>query len=605
MGLRRNTLRFVAYATVLSIVAHTPAQALPVEGLDSREWHVKRIHIEGNESFGDSVLSAEFATLVRPWYTPWRSRPVFDPVAFDHDLARLRRFYEAHGFFDARVVYDIEAEDVGGADLLTLTFWIEENQPSTVAVLDFETPGPFSLPPSLPLRTGERFDEDAYQKSEGVLKRFFLENGYAHVTVERSATVDAAAHRVSVRYRIAPGPLTVFGETAIEGTRDVDPEVVRQDLEWNSGGRFQLTKIEDSRENLMKTDLFSSARIGWQTTGEQTPVPMLVKVDEKPPHEIKVGVGFATDEKYRVQLRWANHDFFGGGREMMVGVKYSAIDAAFLAKFTQPHFLSQHTSGVLEFRQDRDDEDNYVLYASQLHPRLEHRFSKTLSGALGYRIEADKFTDVDPATVSAIGSVRDQLTLFGPTLGMEWNTTENPLDPHRGGVLTANTELAGAGDFQFWKARIEGRKYTEVGWDTVLANRLQFAFADALGPIEDLPLSERLYAGGEGSVRGYGRRRLGPRSTANDPIGGLSSIEGSFELRHAITGALGGALFFDFGQVTTRRFDVPVDDLRHGVGFGVSYMTPVGPLRLDIGFPVERPSGDSPVALYFSIGQFF
>jgi outer membrane translocation and assembly module TamA len=106
-------------------------------------------------------------------------------------------------------------------------------------------------------------------------------------------------------------------------------------------------------------------------------------------------------------------------------------------------------------------------------------------------------------------------------------------------------------------------------------------------------------------VRGYGRHRLGPISASDDPVGGRSLIEGSLELRRPLFANIGGALFLDFGQVSLRSFDLPVDDLRFALGFGVSYTTPIGPLRLDLGFPLKPPHGDQPWQVHFSIGQFF
>jgi len=588
--------------------AARPAHALQMEELDARDWHTKAIAVEGNQTFGDSTLRAEVLTQVRPWYTPWRSRPVFDPSTFEQDLERLKRYYESRGFFDAKVVYDLEAEEVGTGDLLTITFWVEEGEPSTVAAIDVgvHAPEDLPLPESLSIKNGERFDEETYQKGDAELKEFFLDKSYAHVTVERSAEVDAAAHRVKVQYIVTPGPETYFDGVHVEGTENVDPDIILEDLEWKEGEPFSIAKIKESRENLLKTHLFSSVRIGWETNQKPIAVPMLVQVGEKPWREVKLGVGYATDEKYRAQARWDNYNFFGGGRQMDIALRYSAINASLSATFTQPHFLTQHTNGVIEARSDRDDEDNYVLYAERLHPRLEHKFSKELSGSLGYRIEADKLNEVDDETEAALGGVKKELILSGPSMSLVWNTTDSPYDPHHGTIVSLLGDVAGlGGDFRFWKTSVEGKKYTALPWQIVLANRLKLAFADAFGAAENLPIFERLYAGGERSVRGYGRRRLGPRSSSNDPIGGLSAIEGSAELRRPIWNGLGGAVFLDFGQVSTRRFDVPIDDLKFATGFGLSYMTPVGPLRVDIGIPFERPPGDAAWQLYFSIGQFF
>jgi outer membrane translocation and assembly module TamA len=134
---------------------------------------------------------------------------------------------------------------------------------------------------------------------------------------------------------------------------------------------------------------------------------------------------------------------------------------------------------------------------------------------------------------------------------------------------------------------------------------LKIGLADAIGAEDRYPLFERFFAGGEKSVRGYGRRRLGPLSAANDPLGGLSLIEGSLELRRPIWRELSGAVFVDFGQVSLRPFDVPIDNVQFSSGFGFSYATPIGPLRLDIGFPFNPPRGDRPWQIHFSVGAFF
>lgn len=106
-------------------------------------------------------------------------------------------------------------------------------------------------------------------------------------------------------------------------------------------------------------------------------------------------------------------------------------------------------------------------------------------------------------------------------------------------------------------------------------------------------------------MRGYGRRRLGPLSASDDPIGGLSLVEGSIELRHPLWKDLSGAVFLYFGQVSTRAYDLPFDELEFSTGFGVSYLTLVGPLRLDLGFPFNPPPDDPAWQVHFSIGQFF
>src|SRR5207249_11118521 len=125
------------------------------------------------------------------------------------------------------------------------------------------------------------------------------------------------------------------------------------------------------------------------------------------------------------------------------------------------------------------------------------------------------------------------------------------------------------------------------------AARVRLGAAEPFGSTSEIPIFERFYAGGINSVRGYGRRQVGPRAANNDPIGGRSLIETSLELRQSLTDALGVALFLDAGQASLTSFTFPIHDLERGVGGGVRYRTPVGPLRIDLGFPLDRRHGDA------------
>jgi outer membrane protein assembly complex protein YaeT len=602
-----------AAASVLlfgSVVFRVPeAAGLMLDDLDAREWHVKQVEIHGNEQFSTAVLSAEVLTQPRPWYTPWRARPVFDPGTFEKDLERLRRFYESHGYFEARIVYDLEAEALGAGDLVTVAIWIEENEVVRVGSVEAGSKNgeALPLPETLPIRAGQPFTEDDYQAADRSLKEFFLNRGYAHVEVARSAKVDLASHRADVSYVIDPGPECTFDGSRVEGTKRVDPAVVLREREWQEGERFSIDRVRETRENLLKRDLFSSVEIGWEKQDKPSQVPMILKVEEKPPREIKFSAGFATDDHYRVQLQWQHNDWLGGGRQLGITLKYSSITSTVGTLFVQPHFLVPHMNGIIELLQDRDEEDNYTLDASRLHPRLEPRITRNLSGYFGFRVERDKLTSIAEATINALGGqVKSGLSLIGPSAGLRWNTTTDPLNPQGGHVVFLGLDEAGpGGDFDFYTITGEAKKYQSFVWDTVLAGRAKLAFATPIGAEENLPLFARLYAGGEQSVRGYGRRRLGPRDSDNNPIGGESLVEASVELRRKIWGPLGGAIFFDAGQVSLNRFDPPVDDLKFGTGIAFTYATPVGPLRLDLGFPLERPPGDMSWQLYFSIGQFY
>jgi outer membrane protein insertion porin family len=606
MGLREKTA--VASLLCALTLPASSAIALTVDQLDAREWLLKSVDIHGNAAVSTREIRSEILTRPRPWFAPWREPAVFDPRTFETDLERVRRLYESRGYFEARITYDLETESLAKGDFVSVELTIEENEPVRVASVEVDTkslPQPPALP-ELPIRSGDIFSEEAYQSAYTQLKEFFLNQGYAYADVEREARIHLAEHRAEVTYVVEPGPQSLFGTTKIEGTNYVTADMILREREWQEGDRFSVDRLRETRDNLLKLDLFQSVDIGWDTQSRSSQVTTTIKVEEKLPREIRIAAGYGTDDHYRVQARWQNNNWLGDGRQLGFTLKYSSITALGNAMFVQPHFLVPRMRGVMEFQQRRDDEDNYLLDASRFLPRVEPRITRNLTAFFGMRVERDKLTQVASATVQALGGVKTGTSLFGFRLGMLWDTTTSPLDPRSGEVASVVFEEAGlGGDFEFYKITTEVKKYQTLQWQTVLAVRAKMAFATPIGANENLPLFDRLYAGGAESVRGYGRRRLGPRDSDNNPIGGESAVEGSLELRHSLWGPVGGAVFLDAGQVSLNRWDPPVGDLQYGSGFAITYATPVGPLRFDLGFPFERPPGDSAWVLYFSIGQFF
>lgn len=588
--------------------------AVSLDDLDpERDWRVKEISITGNHVCSQRELLAAMLTKKRPWYLLWKERPLFDPVTFSTDIQRLEHFYEAHGYYERKVSYALTVDDPNVLVVIHIT--IEENLPVTVAEVSV-TPVAGALdrtglprPAQLPLQAGDIFTEAAYQEGEQIIRDFLLEYGHAYVETQRKAVVDLADDSARIEYTVQPGPQTVFGETRIEGTTDVDPQLVLRELSYRPGEPFSLQKIADSRQKILDLELFHAVNITpEQVQGKPNVVPMRVRVEEKPRRAIKLGLKYSTRDEFGAQVEWRDQNWFADGRQLSVLLQLASVNRRLGVTFLQPHFLTPQTRALLSLRQEQNDEDTFLLNTTRFQPRLEHRFSSTLSGFLGYRLEFAKLNNIAPTTIRALGGITRDGVLSGPSLGLVWNTTEDPFNPQAGGVLSLFADQAGAiwgSNFHFYKITIEARKYQRIGWQTMLAGRLKLGMVDTLGSKAEVPLFERLYGGGEKSVRGYGRRRLGPLSEADDPLGGRSLIEGSLELRRPLWRQLGGALFLDFGQVSLTSLDFPVDTLKFAAGVGFWYPTAVGPLRLDIGFPFDPPRGDQAWQLHFSIGQFF
>jgi outer membrane protein assembly complex protein YaeT len=583
------------------------ACAVDVEDLDTGEWHVAEVSITGNRRFPTAELQSELQTQPRAWYLFWRSPAAFDPATFREDLDRLRRFYESRGYYEAEIAHDIVAPEDGSDLRIKIT--ISEGAPVIVADIDLEVSGTPLFPRRLPIKRGDVFVEQNYQKAEEALRQFYLRRSHAHVETERSAEVNLDTDQANIRYRANPGPAAVFGETEVRGAENVDPGIILRELTFRAGEPFSPAKIAESQQKLLALDLFSTVRVApKEVPGKPPVVPMEVQVREKEAREIRAALGYGTEDRFRGQLQWRHNNWLGGARRLSVTARYSAISATGEAEFVQPHLLSPRNRGVLAFRHDREEEDTYLLNATRFLPRLERSFSRRFTGFIGYRIEYAQVADVADGTVRELGGIKERGWLSGPVLGIRWATADDLLNPTKGEIATFTINQAGkiwGGDYGFYKITAEARKYISIGWQTVFASRLKIGLADALGSDKNFPIFERFFAGGEQSVRGFGRRRLGPRSPSGDPLGGLSLLEGSLELRRPLWSDLGGALFLDFGQLSTRSFHIPADAVRFASGFGLSYRTPVGPLRLDVGFPFQPPRGDPSWQIHFSVGTPF
>ena len=598
----------------LWVLGPLPAAALGVDDLDpEREWRVEEVIISGNAAFSSAELLAEMLTRRPSGYLPWKGRPAFDAVTFRTDLERLRRFYEARGYYGARLSHDLEVDE--GRGLVTARVRVRENQPVVVVEVsvalrsdDFDGRED-ALAGALPVKVGDRFTEESYQEAQSRLRRYLLERGHAWVRVERAAKVDLGRLEARVRYDVWPGPKAWFGPTRVEGASRVEPGVILRELTYREGEMFSAEKLATSEQRISALGFFRSVRIAPVETQEKSrTVLMRVKVAERPLRDVKLGLGYGTEDQFRGQATWRHRNWFGGGRDLSLLLKFSDITRSIGATFTQPYFPGDRNRAVLDLQQAQDDEETFLLNATRFGPRLEHRFSPTLSAFWGYRLEFAKLNNVAPATIRALGGIEREGIVSGPSAGLSWDATDDPLSPTRGSVLSITADQGGAfwgGDFSFYKVTAEAKSYRRLGPALVLAGRLKIGLADSLGSARKFPLFERFYSGGDRSVRGFGRRRLGPLSSSDDPLGGLSLVEGSMELRRSLTEALGAAVFLDFGQVSTRPVDPPLDNVRFAAGFGFSYATPVGPLRLDVGFPFDPPPGDQAWQVHFSIGQYF
>jgi outer membrane protein insertion porin family len=613
MALCTGVARCLLLIALVLQLAGATALALQLDQLDpARTYHVDKIVITGNHAFSGSELLSQMKTKERPIYLFWQKRPPFDSDVFAEDLKRLHLFYRSHGYFRATVAYTLK---VNHGDLLTSDVKITEHRPSKVERIRIVV-NHHDLPPSSPLyrqlklKPGKIFADSAYQASEDVVRNFYRNEGYANVTTTRSAEANVSENAVRIWYFAQPGVKGVFGKTSIVGAQKVQPDIIRRELTYTPGQQFSQRMLDESTSRLLKLGLFSVVRLSPHLDPENPRViPIRLTIRERPRHSIDIGGGYNTQSQFIANFAWHDMNWLGGGRQLTAYVRYSNIDSAARITLTQPYlFNTRAITGILSLGEDIQQVPTYTLFGSRFVPSIRYAFSDTTKAFIGYRLEYDKLTSVDYQVGLALGGIRTSGIVSGPEAGFTIDTTNDMFNPSRGYVLDIEGMQAGeifGGDYDFYRYWAQIKHYHLLGWKTILATRLKMGTGDYFGNLQNYPLFYRFYAGGEGSVRGYRYWRLGPNTPDNTPLGGLTDIEGSLELRRPVWDKLSGAVFLDFGQLSTHAYDIPITDLDFSAGPALSYNTPVGPVRIDVGIPFQKPRDQSQWQVYFSIGQYF
>jgi outer membrane protein insertion porin family/translocation and assembly module TamA len=558
----------------------------------------------------------------------------FDRATFEADLKRTEAYYVDQGFPDARVTsIDVKLNDK--QDAVDLTVTVNEGEPIVVERIVFENFGGLPaerlerLRAQAPLKEGAPLNRGALTSTVEVAANELRDHGYPYARVAADDRPAGAPRRVEVILRAEPGNEAVFGPIEIAGNKTIDDPLVRRQLVYQPGDLFRRSNLLESQRKLYDMELFQFALVQ-AINVEQQPVevPTRVTVTESKHRHFLFSGGYGTEEKLRGEAQIRQLNFFGGARTASASGKWSSLDRGVRFEFRQPYLFSPHLSLTLEGEQWYADEPAYRSIASGGRATISYsRHRNTLS--LSYQDEF-RSSRVSNAALEDL-SLRDELIALGldPRTGtqdgrlsavviaVERATASNPLDAKKGYFVSLQLEQAGSwlpGSFNYTSVTGEGRHYLAVSGRTVVATRVQAgAIHPSGGRSPEVPFFRRYFIGGATSLRGWGRYQVSPLSGSGLPLGGFTMLALSAELRLQATDKLGLVLFADGGNVWAKSFRPDLADLRYDVGPGLRYATPIGPIRVDLGYqlnPIPNLLVDGRPQtrrwrVHFSIGQAF
>jgi len=430
--------------------------------------------------------------------------------------------------------------------------------------------------------------------------------GFAFAKVgEPEVTVDYDSKTGRLTLPVNPDSAKRFGAIRVEGKRLFGPKHLARIARFKPGETYSSARIEDFRRALIQTGLVSSVAITPVQTAQPDVVDIAVKLERAPPRTIAGELGYGTGEGYRAEVSWTHRNLIrpegaitfrgvAGTREQLLGALLRRNNFKMRDQVLTAQISASHT--------DRDayDARTFTL-AGGLERQTNIIWQKKWTWAFGAELAAS-----DERDVMADTGLRRRRTFFIAALPttLSYDGSDDLLNPTRGyrlaGRLSPEASLQGSA-FGYAKMQIDGSAYVPVS-GVVLAGRVRLgsiagASRDRIAP------SRRFYAGGGGSVRGYGYQRVGPLDVNGDPVGGRSLAEFALEARVRF-GDFGVVPFVDGGNLyesALPRFT----GLRYGAGIGVRYYTNFGPIRVDVGTPLNRRAGDARVAVYVSLGQAF
>jgi translocation and assembly module TamA len=550
------------------------------------------------------------------------------------DEALALRILKSEGYYDAVVTSLVEPVQ-GQPGRATATISASAGQ--RYALGDIAVEGPDTVPPGMPreilaLKTGDPIAAAAIEGAEAGISLQLPQRGYPFVKVgARDIVLDDADHTGDYTLPVDPGPRSSFGGYSTTGTLAFDAEHVGILSRFERGELYDNRKVDDLREAMVATGLFDSVAVEPQRTGEMAPdgteyVDLLVTQNAGPARRLAATAGYSTGQGFRLDGSWTHKNLFRPEGALIVTGVAGTQEQGLTGAFRRSNAGRRDRTVLLSLAANRQDYDAYEALTAGINGRISLDstpiWQKRWTWAYGFEVLATReTTNYDPA----LGERRRQNFFIAGVNGqLGFDSTDSLLDPTKGfralARLSPEISQSEGANNQYARGLIEGSTYYPVSDSLVIAGRVRFgsivgAPRDAIAP------SRRLYAGGGGSVRGFGYQQLGPRviepnpdfdptdpeeedpATITRPIGGRSLFEGAIEARYRF-GDFGIVPFVDIGQVyesSTPGFS----DLRMGAGIGGRYYTNFGPLRFDVATPIGRREGESLIAVYISIGQAF
>ena len=578
---------------------------------------VSEVRFEGNEHINQRVLRKQMKTRGRTFLYFVDKTGRLDEVQLEQDLDKIREYYQDHGFIDVAIKEVRKERTPKGPMIITIV--ISEGPQYHVrklTVSGYQATSEEKIRKLLKMKEGSVYSPKQLRDDAKMLADAYGSGGYVDLVVTPEGT-PAGPALIDVNYNIEEGTRSFVNRVNIEGNTRTKDKVIRREVLVAPGDVFNTVRVDTTKKRLENLGYFAKV----ETYPEETDIPgrkdLTILVQEKRTGSLSFGGGFSTVDKLVgfAELTQGNFDllnwpsFTGGGQKFRLRIQYGTQRKDFILTITEPYFLDRRLSlsGQVFYNEanylsaDYDQRNYGFLF------ELRKPINAYMYGTLGYTLQNIEIFNVASSAPDFILSQSGTFTESKVYTSVVFDSRDNPLLSHRGRRVTFSPSIAGGflgGDTQIYGLDLEGSQYFSLPKDTILLLNGEIATVSQWGNGNEVPIFERLYLGGSNNLRGFPFREVGPQENG-EPIGGQSMARATIEWTFPIIVKARGAIFYDTGFVNSDAWSFGFNHLASDVGVGLRLDLPIGPLRLDYGYPVMRDGYHGGGHFNFNVGYQF
>ena len=573
------------------------------------EGRIKEILFKGNQKLKSSDLKKVMIT--KQWnLLSWATKSgVLDLDILKNDIQMLTAYYFDHGYLEVKI--SEPKIDLQNPKRIRIEIDISEGPQYRIGTIDFKgdiLTGKEELFHAITIRRNDVFSNSAIRRNVSILTELFANDGYAYAEISPETAVDAQTLTVNLTFAVEKKKQVFFEKISTSGNTKTRDKVIRRELQVAEAQLYSAAKLNKSRERLRRTGFFKEVDFATSRGSTDDRLNLDIKVEEAPTGSITFGVGYSSIYSIMGTVTVSDRNLFGLGYNAAAKATIGTEASEYKLSFTDPYFLgSNYAVGGDVYHREIDTFDTYSYKVTGGDIRVGKELSEIIRLDTQYKLESIKVFDV---TEDASDEIKDEegtslTSAISATLTRD--TRNDFYAPSRGSKNSISVENAGGplgGDNYFYKFAGESAWYFPMPLNTVFLLRGVTGMVQGYGG-KEVPIYEKFFTGGFGTVRGFEYGWAGPLDENNDPQGATKMIALNNEILFPLSKEVGlrGVLFFDIGKGFDKYKDIT--PLKMGAGPGLRWFSPFGPLAIDIGWNLNPKKGEKGNVIEFNVGSVF